>query len=53
VECLQRLHAAEVHEFYDVFMQVQQPQPITEEFLASIQTHTSLRLREVVWYGDP
>jgi hypothetical protein len=48
VECLQKLHTAEVHELYDVFMQVQQPQPITEEFLASIQTRTSLQLREVV-----
>jgi hypothetical protein len=42
-----------VHELYDVFMQVQQLQPITEEFLASIQTRTSLQLREVLWCGDP
>ena len=48
VECANKLHATKVHELFDLFMQVQQPQPITEEFLASIQTQTNLRLQEVV-----
>lgn len=48
VESLQKLHATKVHELYDLFMQVQQQQPITEELLASIQTRTNLQLQEVV-----
>lgn len=50
VECVTKLHATKVQELYDLFLQMQQQQqpPLTEDFLAAIQTRTNRQLRELV-----
>lgn len=48
VECVTKLHATKVQELYDLFLQMQKQQPLTEELLASIQTRTNQQLREVL-----
>lgn len=48
VNCVTKLHGTKVQELYDLFMGMQQQQPLTEALLASIQTRTNRQLREVV-----
>lgn len=48
VECVTKLHATNVQELYDLFMQMQQQQPLTEELVNSIQSRTNRQLRHVI-----
>lgn len=48
LDCVTNLHATKVQELYDLFMQMQQQQPLTEELVNSIQTRTNLQLRHVI-----